>query len=146
MNIINWQHGDAEGTWKQKKVKKTFWDHFSLGWDHKKVSILHGLKLYGAGALLVHQGVLESRVRPLVSQEVVRQLDVDLLRTHNDHFVEKTNRHLKQVIKYWQNLHYAKRHDGRSTCKSSATLAMSSATVTSRRRTGLKTVSPRWAR
>ena len=75
----------------------------------KKVSILHGLELYGAGALLVHQSVLESRVRPLVSQEVVRQLDVDLLWTHNDHFVEETNRHLKQVIKYWQNLHCSKR-------------------------------------
>ena len=65
---------------------------------YKKILILHGLELYGAGALLVHQGVLESRVRPLVSQEVVRQLDVDLLRTHNDHFVEKTNRHLKRGI------------------------------------------------
>ena len=61
----------------------------------KKVSILHWFELYGAGALVVHEGVLEGGVGPLVSQKVVRQLDVDLLRTHNDHFVEKTNGHLK---------------------------------------------------
>ena len=55
---------------------------------------MHRFKLYGAGALVVHESVLESRVGPLVSQEVVRQLDVDLFRTHYDHFVEKTDRHL----------------------------------------------------
>ena len=97
----------------------------------------------------MHESVVESRVGPLVSQKVVRQLDVDLFWTHYDHFVEKTDRHLKQVTectKLAEKVHYAKGHDERSTCKSSATLAMSSATVTSRRRTGLKTVSPRWAR
>ena len=44
----------------------------------------------------MHEGVLEGGVGPLVSQKVVRQLDVDLLRTHNDHFVEKTNRDLEK--------------------------------------------------
>ena len=71
--------------------------HFEITshWDQERVSILHWFKLYGAGALVVHEGVLEGGVGPLVSQKVVRQLDVDLLGTHNDHFVEKTNRHLR---------------------------------------------------
>ena len=71
----------------------------------KRVSILHWFELYGAGALVVHEGVLEGGVGPLVAQKVVRQLDVDLLWTHNDHFVEKANRHLKQkslIVQSWQ--------------------------------------------
>lgn len=57
---------------------------------------MHGLELYRACRLLVDQVVMERRVRSLVSQEVVRQLDLDLLWTHNDHFVEKTNRNLQE--------------------------------------------------
>ena len=60
------------------------------------VSVMHGLELYRACRLLVDQVVMERRVRSLVSQEVVRQLDLDLLWTHNDHFVEKTNRNLEK--------------------------------------------------
>ena len=55
---------------------------------------MHWLHLNGAGALLVNQVVVECRVRALVAEEVVRQLDLDLLRTHDYHFVEQTNRHL----------------------------------------------------
>ena len=60
------------------------------------VSVMHGLELYRACRLLVDQIVMERRVRSLVSQEVVRQLDLDLLWTHNDHFVEKTNGNLEK--------------------------------------------------
>ena len=55
---------------------------------------MHWLHLNGAGALLVNQVVVKRRVRSLVAEEVVRQLDLDLLRTHDYHFVEQTNRHL----------------------------------------------------
>ena len=65
-------------------------------WTAEKVSVMHGLELNRAGRLLVDQVVMERRVRSLVSQEVVRQLDLDLLWTHNDHFVEKTNRNLQK--------------------------------------------------
>ena len=65
-------------------------------WTAEKVSVMHGLELYRACRLLVDQVVMERRVRSLVSQEVVRQLDLDLLWTHNDHFVEKTNGNLEK--------------------------------------------------
>ena len=65
-------------------------------WTAEKVSVMHGLELYRACRLLVDQVVMERRVRSLVSQEVVRQLDLDLLWTHNDHLVEKTNRNLEK--------------------------------------------------
>ena len=55
---------------------------------------MHWLHLDGAGALLMNQVVVECRVRSLVAEEVVRQLDLDLLRTHDYHFVEQTNWHL----------------------------------------------------
>ena len=122
--------------------EKSTWENPNFSNGCKSHSIVHRLHLNGAGALLVNQVVVECRVRTLVAEEVVRQLDLDLLRTHDYHFVEQTNRHL------WERLGVMKpvKFEKSSTCKSSATLEMSSATVTSRRRTGLKTVSPRWAR
>ena len=73
---------------------KPTWENHSFSNGCKSHSIVHGLHLNGAGALLVDQVVVERRVRALVAEEVVRQLDLDLLRTHDYHFVEQTNRHL----------------------------------------------------
>ena len=49
--------------------------------------MVHVLHLDGAGALLVNQLVVEGRVWSLVAEEDVRQLYVDLLRTHDYHFI-----------------------------------------------------------
>ena len=56
--------------------------------------MVHVLHLDGAGALLVNQLVVEGRVWSLVAEEDVRQLYVDLLRTHDYHFFEHSSRHL----------------------------------------------------
>ena len=100
------------------------------------------LHLDGVGALLVDQLVVEGGIRSLVAEKDIRQLYVDLLRTHYCHFVEHSSRHLwergdvKKAVIFYQN----------KTCKSSATFEISSATVASKSSTGSKTVSPRWAR
>ena len=82
---------------------KPTWENHSFSNGCKSHSIVHGLHLNGAGALLVDQVVVERWVRALVAEEVVRQLDLDLLRTHDYHFVEQTNRHL------WERLGVMKR-------------------------------------
>ena len=74
--------------------QKSTWENHNFSNGCKSHSIVHGLHLNGAGALLTDQVVVECRVRSLVAEEVVRQLDLDLLRTHDYHFVEQTNRHL----------------------------------------------------
>ena len=74
--------------------EKSTWENPNFSNGCKSRSIVHWLHLNGAGALLVNQVVVERRVRALVAEEVVRQLDLDLLRTHDYHFVEQTNRHL----------------------------------------------------
>ena len=74
--------------------QKSTWENPNFSNGCKSRSIMHWLHLNGAGALLVNQVVVKRRVRSLVAEEVVRQLDLDLLRTHDYHFVEQTNRHL----------------------------------------------------
>ena len=92
--MINYQ----KSTWKDP--------NFSNGC--KSRSIVHWLHLNGAGALLVDQVVVERRVRALVAEEVVRQLDLDLLRTHDYHFVEQTNRHLWERLAVMKPLRFDK--------------------------------------
>ena len=84
---------------KMINYQKSTWENPNFSNGCKSHSIVHWLHLNGAGALLVDQVVVERRVRALVAEEVVRQLDLDLLRTHDYHFVEQTNRHLWERLK-----------------------------------------------
>ena len=88
--------------------QKSTWENPNFSNGRKSHSIVHRLHLDGAGALLVNQVVVECRVRSLVAEEVVRQLDLDLLRTHDYHFVEQTNWHLSERLGVMKPLRFDK--------------------------------------